>query len=455
MAIESVNPSTGERWRSYLPARPDQIARSLQQVQSASRSWATVAFRERSARLMAAADVLRRNRDEYARLMAREMGKPVTQGQGECDKCASVCEYYAENGARLLAPELVKTEAARSLVAFEPIGVVLAVMPWNFPFWQVFRCAAPTLMAGNGLVLKHASNVPGCALAIEQVFREAGFPDGLMTSLLIDAKQVPALVSHPVIQAVSLTGSVSAGRAVAAEAGRCLKKTVLELGGSDPYVVLEDGDLEQAATLCVKSRLINSGQSCIAAKRFIVVESVRQGFEELFVAKLKSERVGDPLDAQTTVGPLAREDLRRDLHDQVQRSLAQGAKLLAGGEIPTGPGWFYPPTVLSDVRTGMAACDEETFGPVAAIISARDEEDAIGIANRSSFGLGSAVFTRDRARGERIARTRLQAGNCFVNDYVRSDPRLPYGGIKDSGYGRELSGFGLREFVNIKTVVVN
>jgi succinate-semialdehyde dehydrogenase/glutarate-semialdehyde dehydrogenase len=327
-------------------------------------------------------------------------------------------------------------------------------MPWNFPFWQVFRFAAPGLMAGNAGVLKHASNVPGCALAIEQVFRKAGLPEHLFRTLLIGSKEVTAVIEHPLVRAVTLTGSGPAGRAVASKAGAMLKKTVLELGGSDPYLVLEDADLEQAAALCTKGRLINMGQSCIAAKRFIVVDEVRSRFEELFVARMSAVKFGDPLSEQTELGPLARHDLRDALHDQVQRSIAVGARCLLGGKIPDGPGAYYPPTVLTDVAKGMPAYEEELFGPVAAVIPVKDEEGAIAVANDSVFGLGGAVLTGDRERGERIARGRIESGSVFVNEVVRSDVRLPFGGVKESGYGRELSNYGIKEFVNIKSVYV-
>jgi succinate-semialdehyde dehydrogenase/glutarate-semialdehyde dehydrogenase len=325
-------------------------------------------------------------------------------------------------------------------------------MPWNFPFWQVFRFAAPGLMAGNAALLKHASNVPGCALAIERVFRDAGFPEHLFGTLLVGSDAVSNLLDDNRIAAATLTGSVKAGKAVSERAGKRLKKTVMELGGSDPYVVLEDADVEASAETCAKSRLVNSGQSCIAAKRFIVVDAVREEFTRAFVAKMAEARVGDPLDERTTVGPQAREDLRDELHDQVERSKAAGARVLLGGEVPNDTGAWYPATVLAQVEPGMAAFDEETFGPVAAIVAAKDEDEAIALANRSRFGLGAAIFTRDVERGRRIARDRLDAGACFVNGLVKSDPRLPFGGIKESGYGRELGRIGIREFVNVKTV---
>jgi succinate-semialdehyde dehydrogenase / glutarate-semialdehyde dehydrogenase len=454
MANRSINPATGEELASYPEASAAEIQERLQRGDEAFRAWRRVDFSVRAQHTRAAAGVLRANRDESARLMAREMGKPIAQGEAEVEKCALACEFYAENAERFLTREPVPTEALTSFVTFEPLGVILAVMPWNFPFWQVFRCAVPAMMAGNAVVLKHASNVPGCALAIEEVFRKAGFPPGLFQTLLVGSASVRGLIEAPAVKAVSLTGSVSAGRAIAAQAGANLKKTVLELGGSDPYVVLEDCELERTVESCVNSRLINSGQSCIAAKRFIVVDAIRSRFEELFVARMAEAKVGDPLSRATAVGPLARRDLRDQLHSQVERSLTQGARLLLGGKMPTGKGWFYPPTVLAKIRPGMPAYQEETFGPVAALIGARDEAEAIRMANDSSFGLGAAVFTRNRERGERIAAKELEVGACFVNDFVRSDPRLPFGGIKDSGYGRELGLFGIREFVNIKSVYV-
>lgn len=454
MPIESINPATGETLASYPEASVQEINLCLEQADGAFQSWRRLKFAERARILTNAATVLRDNKGESARLMALEMGKPLKQGAAEIEKCAVGCEYYAGNAARFLEAEQVETDAARSFVTFQPLGVVLAVMPWNFPFWQAFRCAAPALMAGNAVILKHASNVPGCAIAIEEVLRKAGLPAGVFQTLLIGSRAVNALVEAPAVKGVSLTGSVSAGKAIAAHAGAHLKKTVLELGGSDPYIILEDCDLPQAVEACVQSRLINSGQSCIAAKRFIVVETVREEFEALFAAAMASKTVGDPLEPATTVGPLARRDLRDQLHAQVERSVAAGARLMTGGKPSPGKGWFYPPTVLADVRPGMAAYHEETFGPVAAIIPARDAQEAIRIANDSPFGLGAAVFTGNRERGERIAAEELEAGNCFVNDFVRSDPRLPFGGVKDSGYGRELSVFGIREFVNIKSVYV-
>ena len=454
MAFAAVNPASGVSLRAYPEHSPQETARRLALAAEAFAAWRRRSLADRGRLLRAVAAALRSRAQEFAVLMAEEMGKPVAQGRAEAEKCAWVCEFYAEQAAAFLAPETVPTDAAKSVVVFEPLGPILAVMPWNFPFWQVFRAAAPALMAGNPMLLKHASNVPGCALVLERIFHEAGAPEGLFQTLLVEAGHVAGLIAHPAVRGVTLTGSTPAGRAVASAAGGQLKKTVLELGGSDPYVILEDADLPAAAETCAASRLINAGQSCISAKRFIVVEPVRRRFEELLVERLAAYRVGDPLREETTIGPLARRDLRDALHRQVQRSLQQGARLLLGGTLPGGPGAFYPPTALGDVRAGMPVYEEETFGPVAAIIPAADEADAIRIANDSSYGLGAAVFTGSRERGEQLAVEALEAGCCFVNALVRSDPRLPFGGIKDSGYGRELSRFGIREFVNIKSVYI-
>ncbi len=452
--MQVVNPATGEKLRDHPETPARQVRTAVAKADEAFRAWRTTSFADRSRLMREAARVLRSRAKEYAVLMAEEMGKPVRDGRAEAEKSASACDYYAENAERFLAREQVDTGAYRSFVSYQPLGVILAVMPWNFPFWQVFRFAAPALMAGNAGLLKHAANVPGCALAIEEVFRSAGFPEHLFRTLLIPGKKVPALIRHPLVRAVTLTGSTAAGRSVGRAAGQALKKVVLELGGSDPYLVLEDADLELAVETCAASRLINAGQSCIAAKRFLVVPALRSEFERRLVERMRDVRMGDPLDESTQIGPQARVDLRDELHDQVRRSIAKGARLLLGGEVPPGPGAFYPPTVLADVRAGMAAHDEELFGPVAAIIPVRDEEEAIAVANASVFGLGAAVFTRNRERGERIAERELDAGACFVNGFVKSDPRLPFGGVKESGHGRELSHHGIREFVNIKAVVV-
>jgi succinate-semialdehyde dehydrogenase / glutarate-semialdehyde dehydrogenase len=453
MKIKSINPANGETLKTYDEMTPEEAAAAVENAHEAWTSWRHTSFAERGRLMRQAGSTLRERKHELAKLMALEMGKPLKQGIAEAEKCAWVCDYYAENAEGHLAPDLIRTEGSKSYVAFEPLGVVFAVMPWNFPLWQVFRFAAPALMAGNTGVLKHSSNVPGCALVIEEIFRQAGFPAGTFRTLLIGSRQVQAIIEHPRVRAVTLTGSTPAGKSVAAQAGAALKKTVLELGGSDPYVVLEDADLDVAIQTCVNSRLINSGQSCINAKRFVVVEPILPAFTEGYVALMKSKKVGDPLLEETEVGPMARHDLRDELHQQVLASIKHGARLLLGGEVPSGSGAYYPPTVLTDVRPGMPAYDDELFGPVAAIIQAGNEQEAVRIANDSVFGLGAAVFTRDIKRGERIARE-LEAGSTFVNALVASDPRLPFGGIKQSGYGRELGSYGIREFVNVKTVYI-
>jgi succinate-semialdehyde dehydrogenase/glutarate-semialdehyde dehydrogenase len=399
--------------------------------------------------------MLRRRQQDFAELMTAEMGKTRKEGLAEIEKCAFNCEHFAENARLYLARESVNMGAPKAFVTYNPLGVVLAVMPWNFPFWQVFRFAAPAIMAGNAAILKHASNVPGCALAIESVFREAGFPDNLFRTVLIPSRDVRALIDDPAIAAVTLTGSVEAGRQVAGAAGSALKKSVMELGGSDAYLVLEDADIERAAGVCAAARMVNGGQSCIAGKRFVVVAPVRERFERALVRAMQDYRMGDPRDPETKLGPLQSVKARDAIHDQVRRSIDAGAQLRLGGEIPDRPGAWYPATVLGNVRPGMPAYDEEVFGPVAAVIEAADEEDAIRIANDSPFGLGSGVITNDLARGERIAAEEIEAGISFVNENVRSDPRLPFGGVKQSGYGRECSYFGIREFTNIKTVLVH
>jgi succinate-semialdehyde dehydrogenase/glutarate-semialdehyde dehydrogenase len=453
MTIASVNPATGQKIKSYDEMTPQQVSAAVVQAHDAWTSWRTTPFAERGRLMKRAGEILRQRKEEFARLMAIEMGKPLKQGVAETEKCAWACDYYADHAEAHLAPDAIKTDASKSYVAFDPMGVVLAVMPWNFPLWQVFRFAAPALMAGNAAVLKHASNVPGCALVIEDVFNQAGFPKGVFRTLLIGSSQVKAVIEHPLVRAVTLTGSTPAGKAVAAQAGAVVKKAVLELGGSDAYIILEDADLDLAVQTCVTSRLINSGQSCVNAKRFVVVEPQLAAFTKAFVALMKTKKIGDPLADGTDIGPQARFDLRDDLHKQVVESVRKGAKLLLGGEVPSGAGAYYPPTVLADVRPGMPAYDEELFGPVAAIVKAKDEHDAVRIANDSIFGLGASVFTKDVARGERLTRD-LEAGCTFVNGLVASDPRLPFGGIKESGYGRELGSYGIKEFVNIKTVYI-
>jgi len=453
-SLESIDPTSGSKIGSYEELAREQCIAAVQSAQRAFENWREVDFERRGVLMMRVADLLDQGKDRFANLMADEMGKPLAQGRSEIEKCAWACRYFAEHAVRFLGAEPIQTDARRSFVVFRPLGVILAVMPWNFPFWQVFRFAAPALMAGNAALLKHASNVSGCALAIHELFREAGFSDGLFQSLLLRSDALDAVLDRPEVRGVALTGSSEAGRSIASKAGRLLKKTVLELGGSDPYVILEDADLGPTAEACVSGRLVNSGQSCIAAKRFIAVAPVYREFADRFVGLMRAKRMGNPKEPGVEIGPLARRDLRDTLHAQVIESVRLGAQRALGGEIPPGPGAFYPATVLTGVRPGMPAFDQETFGPVAAIVEARDEPEAIRLANQSPFGLGAAVFSKDVARAERIAAESIDAGSCFVNAAVHSDPRLPFGGIKDSGYGRELSLFGIREFVNVKTVYV-
>ena len=450
----SINPATGKVLKNYPDMNENQIDEILNQSNGTFLEWEKTDFSERAGKMKKAHDILIKRKDEFAEIMTLEMGKPIIQSISEIEKCAWVCEYFAENAETFLSNEIIKTDARDSYVTYQPLGVVLAIMPWNFPFWQVFRFAAPNLMAGNSGILKHASNVTGCALAIEEVFKEAGFPENLFRTIIFPSKKMDSVIKNKNIKAVTLTGSVPAGKSVASTAGSILKKTVLELGGSDPYVVLEDADLNNAVETCVSSKLINGGQSCIAAKRFIVVEKIYTKFEEMYVQIMKQKKMGDPFDKENDLGPQASESLRNDLHMQVEKSIEKGAKLLLGGKIPDGNGAFYPPTVLANVKKGMPAYDEEIFGPVAALIKVKDEEEALRVANDTNFGLGAAVFTEDTKKGKIIAETKLQAGNCFVNSFVKSDPRLPFGGIKESGYGRELSPFGIKEFVNIKSVYI-
>ncbi|NNF56266.1 MAG: NAD-dependent succinate-semialdehyde dehydrogenase [Acidimicrobiales bacterium] len=453
--LVSINPTTGEEFDRFAVHTAAQVEQFIAESAAAQRQWATTTtFDERSKVLHATAKHLRKRSVELAELMANEMGKPLASGAAEVEKCAWVCEYYADNAADMLADEERSSDLSQAWTVYEPMGTVLAVMPWNFPLWQVFRFAAPALMAGNAGMLKHASNVSGSAMAIEDLFRSAGLGEGLFRTLLIPSDRVAAIIGDPRIAAVTLTGSEPAGRSVAEAAGRHLKPSLLELGGSDPYVVLHDADIDEAARICADSRLTNSGQSCIAAKRFIVVDDVYDQFRAAFLAELEAAVVGDPHDSETTVGPQARTDLRDSLHEQVERAVEAGAEIVLGGNVPDGPGAFYPVTVLENVGPGNPAFDEELFGPVAPLIRADDEEHAIALANDSSFGLGGAVFTGDTERGRQIAAHRIRTGNCFVNAKVASDPRLPFGGIGNSGYGRELSELGIRTFVNAKTVAI-
>jgi succinate-semialdehyde dehydrogenase/glutarate-semialdehyde dehydrogenase len=454
MSIQTINPVTGEVVRTYDSHSNQTISEKIQQTHRSWLEWKKTSYAERADLLRSAAKVLKSQKESLAKTMALEMGKPLKAGVAEIEKCALACEYYADNGEEFLRDEIVDTDAERSFVSFLPLGVILAVMPWNFPFWQVFRFLAPALMAGNCGLLKHASNVPGCALAIEEIIREAGFPEHVFQTLLIGGSEVDQVIVNPLVKAVTLTGSTDAGMKVAQKAGSVLKKTVLELGGSDPYIILHDADLPHAAKTCVESRLINSGQSCIAAKRFIVVKEVESEFIRIFKDEMSKKVLGDPFDESTQLGPLARHDLRDQVHKQVTESIEKGAQCILGGQIPEGEGAFYPPTILTNVKKGIPAYDQEVFGPVAAIITVNNELEAIEVANDTSFGLGAAIFTRDIAHGEEIAKKQLNAGSCFVNSLVKSDPRLPFGGINHSGYGRELGIYGIKEFVNIKTVYI-
>ncbi|RKX19904.1 MAG: NAD-dependent succinate-semialdehyde dehydrogenase [Candidatus Zixiibacteriota bacterium] len=449
--MKAINPATDRLIRDYEEHSRVDVKAIIERVHEEYLSWKATTFDYRAQLMHRAADVLRKNIDRYARTITVEMGKPVTESRAEVEKCAWVCEYYADNAEKFLADEIIESDAGKSFVAFEPIGAVLAVMPWNFPFWQVFRFAAPALMAGNVGLLKHASNVPGSALAIEEVFREAGFPENAFRTLLISSRLVEDVIKDDRVMAVTLTGSEPAGMSVASIAGRELKKTVLELGGSDPFIVFDDADLPACVKTSATARMINAGQSCIAAKRFIVVEPLVKQFEEQQAEIMKKMKVGDPLDDSTQVGPMARIDLLEELDEQVQKSIRMGARLLCGGKKADGPGAFYLPTVLTDVKKGMPVYDEETFGPVSAIIPVKDNDEAIKVANDSRFGLGGSLWSRDLKKAEAAAR-QIESGAVFVNGMTKSDPRLPFGGIKKSGYGRELSHYGIKEFVNIKTI---
>ena len=449
--IIAVNPATEDLIASFDAFGPDEVEMALAEAHDAFLLWRERPIAERAVPMRALARLLRERADAYARLATLEMGKPIGEAKAEIEKCAWACEHFAENASRYLADEVIESNARRSIVAFQPLGVVLAVMPWNFPFWQVVRFAAPTLMAGNAGLLKHASNVPQCALAIEEVVRDAGFPQGLLRAVLVSGAAIEPIIADDRIRAVTLTGSSDTGSRIAELAGRALKKTVLELGGSDPFIVLGDADIEAAATTGVRARNQNNGQSCIAAKRFIVVEAVAADFERRFAKGVEDLVVGDPMDPKTQVGPLARRDLLETLERQVDGSVRAGARVLTGGERVSGKGYFFRPTVLGNVTPDMPAFREETFGPVAAVVRVRDADEAVRVANDSAYGLGASLWTRDAALGERLAR-RIESGSVFVNGMVASDPRLPFGGIKRSGYGRELSAFGAREFTNIQTI---
>ncbi len=451
MSIQTINPTTGEVLETFEAYSQQQIDEALDQARQAFLQWRALSFAERAKYLHSIASHLRDNKSELARAAVLEMGKSITEAEAEVEKCAWNCDYFAENAERFLADEKIASNASESYVAFRPLGVILAVMPWNFPYWQVFRFAAPALMAGNTTVLKHASNVSRVALDIERIFQESGLPKGVLRTVLVPGSETSKLIEDPRIAAVTLTGSEAAGVEVAGTSGHVLKKTVLELGGSDAFIVLDDADLDEAAQVAVTARFQNNGQSCIAAKRFIVVESVADAFEQKFVANTAKMKVGDPLEHDTKIGPVAREDLRDTLDEMVQQSIQMGAKVLIGGKTREGKGYFYEPTILTNVTPDMPVFSDETFGPAAAVIRVRDAEQAIELANDSKFGLSSNLWTRNIDRARELA-TRIEAGGVFINGMTASDPRLPFGGVKRSGYGRELSSFGIQEFVNVQTV---
>lgn len=452
--LVSINPATGRQLATYEISDERKVDGALKTAVKCFDSWSALSYVARGAVLKKIAAELRKDKERLATLATAEMGKPIQQSRDEVEKCAKTLEYYAKEAANYLHSDLVETDAKKSYVTYQPLGVVLAIMPWNFPFWQVFRAFTPAAMAGNTMVLKHASNVSGCAVAIEKIITKAGAPKGLFQTFLLPSSRIESLIGDPRIAAVTLTGSTAAGSKVAEAAGRHLKKQVLELGGSDAYIILEDAEMDVALDVAMRGRLVNSGQSCVSAKRFIAVKSIRKEFEKKYTELMKQVVYGDPMDSGSRIGPLARVDLRDALHEQVQKSISMGAKLLCGGFIPEGDGAYYPATVLTNVKKGMPAYEEELFGPVASIIEAKDEADAIKIANSSIYGLGGGIISKNRAKAEKLAATALRAGMCFVNEFVHSDPRLPFGGVKHSGYGRELSEYGIKEFVNVKTIYI-
>ena len=451
MAMTSINPATGEEIKTFESLTDEQIDEKLERATRAFRRYWKTPFSDRAKKMVRAAEILEQEKEEFARLMTSEMGKTFTAAVAEAEKCAWVCRYYAENAERFLSDEAAETGAARSYVRYQPLGPILAVMPWNFPFWQVFRHVAPGLMAGNVILLKHASNVPQCALAIEDVVRRAGFPEGTFQTLLVGSDKVQSVIDDPRVRGVTLTGSEGAGRQVGSEAGENIKKTVLELGGSDPFIVMPSADLEEAVNTAVIARTLNNGQSCINAKRIIVHGEIADEFERRYVEAMQALKVGDPMDEETDMGPLAMPQILDDVDEQVRKSVEAGAKILTGGKPMDAEGNFYPPTVITDIPEDSPAYKEEIFGPVASLFRARDIDEAIRIANDTSFGLGASAWTNDPEEQETFI-NEIEAGQVFINSMVASDPRMPFGGVKASGYGRELSVYGMREFVNVKTV---
>ncbi len=453
MAIETINPANEELVKIFTPFSNNKVLQIIDNVHEEYLAWKNKNYSERKSFMNNAAEILRSEKKHYAQILTLEMGKPIKQAIAEVEKCAWVCEYYAENTESILSKEYIKTDASESYIQFDPLGIILAVMPWNFPFWQVFRFAAPALMAGNAGILKHASNVPMSALAIEEIFHKAGFPKNIFRTLLIESKQVDLVIENPKVKAVTLTGSEYAGSMVASKSGKMLKKSVMELGGSDPFIIFADADLKNTVKTAATARLLNNGQSCIAAKRFIVVEQIAEKFEQMFVEQMEKTIIGDPMKEETELGPIAREDLLIELHEQITRSVVAGAKILTGGNRLNKKGFYYAPTIISNVKKGMAAYEEELFGPAAIVIKVKDEEEAILTANDTNFGLGASLWTSDIEKAKSLAKE-IESGSVFINGMVKSDPRLPFGGIKLSGYGRELSHYGIKEFVNIKSVWV-
>jgi succinate-semialdehyde dehydrogenase/glutarate-semialdehyde dehydrogenase len=451
----SINPANGKILQEFPRMETSLIDGKIHKIRESFHEWKSKTFYERTVLMKKAASLLESGKENYAKLITLEMGKTYKSAIKEVEKCAWIMNYFADHAEEFLKDEIIKTDAIKSFVTFNPLGIILAVMPWNFPFYQVIRFAAPALMAGNVCILKHSSNVQGCAIAIEEIFIQAGFPENTFNNFNVEGSTVESIIRNKNISAVTLTGSTPAGIQVATAAASLLKRSVLELGGSDAYIILEDVNIDKAVEIATTARLQNNGETCIAGKRFIVIEKIQEKFLEKFKKSMESRIMGDPMLEDTDYGPLARKDLREQLHEQVLKSIKHGAELLTGGFIPEGEGYYYPATILTDVKPGMPAFDEELFGPVAAVIYARDETEAIELANHSNYGLGSAVITSDLSKGEKIASEKLEAGNAFVNHIVVSDPRLPFGGIKESGYGRELSHYGIKEFVNIKSVWVS
>lgn len=454
MPLTSVNPSNLKIIETHKEHSDQEIQGILNKCDKAQKHWSSTKLKFRLEIIKVVGFVLKDNKNDYASMIVKEMGKPFSQAKSEIEKCIWLCEYYYSEALGILKDKIIINDKKKSFISYQPIGIVLGIMPWNFPFWQVFRFVIPTLIVGNGVILKHASNVQGCAKEIESCLLEAGFPDYIFKNISITSENVVKVIKNPLISAITLTGSTPAGRSVAKTAGKLLKKTVLELGGNDPYIVLADADIDNAIKSCIDGRILNTGQSCISAKRIIVVRKIHKHFVKKLVDELSVKIMGDPMD-DVDIGPMVSIGSREEVHEQVISTIKSGGRLVMGGEIPSFQGAYYPITIIDEVKPGMTAFDDEIFGPVFSVIIANDEEHAVNLANDTSFGLGAAIFTKDIFKGETIAKTKLNAGLCYVNDFVKSDPRLPFGGVKDSGYGRELSSYGMLEFTNIKTVSIN